>query len=350
MRLQIVQTVHAKDQAAQRKTRAKLDKVQRYRRWIFATRSLNHLERERDKDDIDVWPDANDLRRMPGLQSVLNGHRQSTPAPTTVHAPGDDMDVTSDDTSSERSGPSRDESFRPVSSSQSDPSLCEGDDGNQKHDAPRRHHAHKGRNDSCAWCDAQRRDVEEAMKAHFPSAVEAWRQSITEELFAHIPSDVNEAPLVTYSEKLSFLSRATTVFRCEGWHEINDSWGVCGAVEPTGSGLLHYPYALQHTPSCALEPLDRFEHFEDGTNFGASDPQAELRIDWSAEYLELDQDAATGIAELVKQSGLDQKRATQHDMDAADPRFVCRSCLDEGLPTDKVAVVGWRSPVRIMSF
>ncbi|KZV87107.1 hypothetical protein EXIGLDRAFT_724058, partial [Exidia glandulosa HHB12029] len=210
---------------------------------------------------------------MPELQPILNGGVPNAYASVS----GDDVVVEFEDAESEgdpdslsdarslASGHSVNDSFLARRATESDPSIgsCENlDDEPTEATAPRRHHAHSGYGyDDCAWCEAQRQVVTEAIVDRVPAAILAWRQRISEELFERIPEEViDDVASESADDKVQFLSRATTVFRCEGQHDVDQSWLCCvGDYDrANGSSFTFYPDALKHRP--VLIVPDRYEH------------------------------------------------------------------------------------------
>lgn len=356
--------------------REKLQRIQRYRRWVMAAKVLDRLESDGENDD-NVWPDANDLRRMPELQPLLDGQldpsslqqqdsdlfrdediassKRVSPASDSSEGSGDDdsmdqrgSDVDHYDDASIGSDQSMDDSFIAVTEDRSDPFVREisDEDANETQARSRRHTAHK--QDDCAWCRVQRRNIKQVMKTCFADALQAWRHRIALELFDLIPVEVVQAAgvdVVSDDARLAFLSLATTVFRCEGVHDMNDSRCMCYGGED--QELTGFPAALRHRNVCMLDFGDRTEHLED-TSFTDSEYQEALRVYWTPENLTFDEDASDAVRDLVRQSGLDASNATRRDMDTADARFVCRSCESEG-DTSKVSILGWWACVCLIS-
>lgn len=171
----------------------------------------------------------------------------------------------------------------------------------------------------------ERKRLEAAARASFPAALEAWRHSLGIELYDWLAAHIPERYTAQSDEaKLQHLYLATTQFFC-----AESTRGNCDDDSDTWyDKRMRYPYVLKHVCQTAWfhTELDAGEH-------------------WTPGGLSPDDEHGDVVAGLVRASGLDPATASRDDMDALDPRLICRACLEKNF-VDADCVSSWWNCVR----
>ncbi|EJD51308.1 hypothetical protein AURDEDRAFT_121166 [Auricularia subglabra TFB-10046 SS5] len=318
----------------------------RYTRWVLAMRVMRDL-RESEIDDGGVWPDGNDLLQMPELQTMLAGiepddgdvdNAPTDPKAATHVIATETACISTDNWDEYAESMDPDEPWHSDSEESFLPTSGDGTESNSDNE--------EIDEDSLA---VQYSSISDTMTRLFPTALTAWRRRISLQLFGSIPTKyvkslVGDLDTSSSDAKFAFLSRAATVFECQG-PLVNSPW-ICCAAEHTQGGsrrtTAFFPAALKHRDVCALDDLNRMHHFEARTRSKTFDSQANLRVAWSPKSLRVSLEASAFVRHLVEASGMDHLTATARDMAVVDARFVCKSCV-AGPGGDHASVYDWLS-------